>query len=747
MPDLSEPPFRIGGVEPLNGWRTAAFAELNAAADSVLGAKTAKEFAALRVETVGDLLRHLPRHYLSGTELTDLATLEEGEHVAVMAKVASTDIKRNQSAPTGRRRSSARLEVVLTDGKGRLRVTFFGNDHVVGWWQAQLRMGVRGIFVGKVGSFQNQPQMTHPAFVMLDAAGKVVGHSEEKERIAELSRSGIVGLYPATGKLPTWKIAECVRFALATLGQTEDPWPAWVLDRSGVCGHADAFAFVHRPGSLGEVETGRRRLLFDEAFATQLTMAYRRADNARQSAGPRVRRPDGLLDAFDARLPFRLTDGQAEVGEEIFADLARHQPMQRLLQGEVGSGKTLVALRAMLAVVDTGGQAVLIAPTEVLAQQHHATITGLLGELGRGRVLGAPDAATDVVLLTGSTPSAQRRATLLKIASGEAGLVIGTHALLADQISFADLGLVVVDEQHRFGVEQRARLTDRSASKPHVLVLTATPIPRSVAMTVFGDLSVSTLTEIPGGRAEVTTTVVNGLTRPTWVERAWERVDEEVAQGRQVFVVAPRIGADGSPGGVLWLTERLALGPLERRRLAVLHGQMAADAKEATMAAFVAGEVDVLVSTTIIEVGVDVPNASMMVIWDADRFGISQLHQLRGRIGRGEHPGVCLLISNADPQSDAWVRLSAVAGTRDGFALAELDLAQRREGDVLGAHQSGGRSTLRLLRVLDHADLIDAARGVADEAVVRDPECATPGFADAVAQTNLLAGGEWIERA
>ncbi|WP_300080628.1 ATP-dependent DNA helicase RecG [Propioniciclava sp.] len=734
-------------MEPLNGWRTAAFAETNAPVHTILGDKTAKLFAALRVETVGDLLRHLPRHYLSGTELTDLATLEEGEHVAVMAKVAKTEVKRNASAATRSPRSSnSRLEVVLTDGSGRLRVTFFGNERLVKWWETQLNLGVRGIFVGKVGSFQNQLQMTHPAFVMLDAAGKVVGRSEEKQRIAELSRSGIVGLYPATAKLPTWHIAECIRFALSTLSATDDPWPAWVTDQAGVCGWADAFTFVHRPTTPAEIETGQNRLRFDEAFATQLTMAYRRAENAKAAAGPRRRRPNGLLDAFDARLPFPLTRGQEAVGEEIFADLARVQPMQRLLQGEVGSGKTLVALRAMLTVVDAGGQAVLLAPTEVLAQQHHGTIAGMLGELGHGRVLGAPDEATDVVLLTGSTPAAQRKATLLKIASGEAGIVVGTHALLADLVQFADLGLVVIDEQHRFGVEQRARLTDRSATKPHILVLTATPIPRSVAMTVFGDLEVSTLAELPGGRADVATTVVNALLQPTWVDRAWQRVDEEVAQGRQVFVVAPHIGADGSDGGVLWLADLLARGPLRDRRIAVLHGQLAADAKEQTMAAFAAGEVDVLVSTTIIEVGVDVPNASMMVVWDADRFGISQLHQLRGRIGRGQHPGVCLLISRIDPHADAWNRLEAVASTRDGFTLAELDLAQRREGDVLGADQSGGRSTLRLLRVLDHADLISAARVVAEEAVRRDPDCTTPGFADAVAQTNLLAGGEWIER-
>ncbi len=735
-------------MEPLTGWRTRAFAELNAGVETVLGAKTAKEFAALRVETVGDLLRHLPRHYLSGTQLTDLSTVEEGEHVALMARVKSAEIKLSKNAAYGGRGPASRLEVELTDGTGRVLVaTFFGRDHIVKWWQREVEKGVRGIFVGKVGSFRDQPQMTHPAFVMLDAAGQVVGHSEEKERIAELSRSGIVGLYPARAKLPTWKVAECIWFVLSTLSASDDPWPGWVLDAAGVVNQLDAFTLVHRPPTREAVEDGVRRLLFDEAFATQLTMAYRRAENARSAAGPRVRRPGGLLDAFDARLPFTLTRGQAEVCDEIFADLARQQPMRRLLQGEVGSGKTLVALRAMLTVVDAGGQAVLLAPTEVLAQQHYATIAALLGDLGHGQVLGAPDDATDVVCVTGSTSAAQRRAALLKIATGEAGIVVGTHALLADQIQFADLGLVVVDEQHRFGVEQRARLTDRSATKPHVLVLTATPIPRSVAMTVFGDLEVSTLAELPGNRADVSTTVVNGVLKPAWVDRAWQRVAEEVAQGRQVFVVAPRIGADGSDGGVVALASMLGSGPLAGVRLGVLHGQLSSDEKESVMAAFAAGDLDVLVATTIIEVGVDVPNASMMVVWDADRFGISQLHQLRGRIGRGEHPGVCLLISRVpEPDAPSWERLRAVASTRDGFALAELDLAQRREGDVLGADQSGGRSTLRLLKVLEHADLIDAARSVAEEAVRRDPECITPGFADAVAYTNLLAGGEWIER-
>jgi len=730
--------------QAINPGRTEAFAALEADLAGVLGARTARAFGSLRLETLGDLLRHVPRRYLTGTEYTDLSTIGEGEDVAVLARVERLERK------VSGRDARERLEVSLTDGHGRLTATFFAPERkkfLIAHWHKALSQGTRGIFVGKGGSFNERLQMTHPTFVMLDAAGAVVASSEERERIAELSRSGLIGLYPASRQLPTWTIAECVRLCLDAFGDPPDPWPDWVRADAEVPGLRDAFTMVHRPTPLPDAERGLARLLFDEAFATQLTMALRRADNARRSAGPRPRRPGGLLDAFDARLPFTLTDGQREVGEDVFADLAGHRPMQRLLQGEVGSGKTIVALRAMLAVVDAGGQAVVLAPTEGLAGQHHQTIAALLGELGAGRTLGAPDVATDVVLLTGSLPAGRKRAALLKVASGEAGIVVGTHALLADRVQFADLGLVVVDEQHRFGVEQRAVLADRADARPHVLVLTATPIPRSVAMTVFGDLEVSTLVEVPRGRADVSTTVVDGARRPAWVDRAWERVREEVAHGRQAFVVAPRIGRGAGEGtGVLQLYDWLAGGPLAGVRVAVLHGQLSTDEKESVMAAFAAGDLDVLVATTIVEVGVDVPNASMMVVWDADRFGISQLHQLRGRIGRGAHPGVCLLVSFAEPGAASWQRLDAVASTRDGFVLAELDLAQRREGDVLGAEQSGGRSTLRLLRVLEHVDLIARARAIAEEAVRRDPDCATPGFADAVTHTNLLAGGEWIER-
>jgi ATP-dependent DNA helicase RecG len=723
------------------------YAELHAPLSSVVGERTAKEFSSLRIQTVGDLLRFIPRRYLSGTELTDLATLTEGEHVAVIARVA--DIRRHEGhAQHGRAARPGRLEVLLSDGHGRLTATFFGKPHLLSWWERQLSEGVAGVFVGKVGSFRNQLQMSHPVFAMMDAGGRIVATSEEKERIAALATGGLVGMYPATAKLPTWKVAECARLALQALSGADDPWPEWLREKAGVMGLPDAFAAVHHPANLTEAARGAERLRFDEALATQLTMAYRRADAANRPAQPRVRVPRGLLDAFDARLPFTLTQGQAEVSEAILADLGRARPMQRLLQGEVGSGKTVVALRAMLAVVDAGGQAALLAPTEVLASQHYQTIRALLGDLGEGRMLGAPDVATDVVLLTGSMPAAAKRVALLRAASGEAGIVVGTHALLSERVQFADLGLVVVDEQHRFGVEQRAVLADKAAGRPHVLVLTATPIPRSVAMTIFGDLDISTLAELPAGRADVGTVVVDAATRPQWVERAWERVLEEVATGRQVFVVVPRIGgqAHGEGKGVVELADELRSGPLAGVRLGVLHGQLPSEVKDEVMGAFAAGDLDVMVATTVIEVGVDVPNASMMVVWDADKFGISQLHQLRGRIGRGEHPGVCLLITAAPPGEPARLRLDAVAASRDGFELAELDLEQRREGDVLGASQAGSRSSLRLLRVLEHADLIAAARDLAAECVARDPDHATPGFADAIRATELLASGDWLER-
>lgn len=747
-----------------NRWQTETFARLNKPLAKVVGDKTAKAFAQLKVTTVGDLLRHVPRRYLTGTENSDLSSLTIGEDVAVMAEVEGMTVHGSRTSSTGGRGRGERmrLEVTLTDGRGRLSATFFGRDYHVTYWQKQLSMSRRGIFIGRVTEFQHRPQLTHPDFVMLDSRGHIVGKGDKEALVASVSRSGLLGLYPATSALPTWTISATIAMLLEQMGDLAEPLPDWVLAQEQLPGLLEAFTDVHLPDTRDKAERGIERLLFDEALALQLAMAYRRADAEREPAPVVQGREDGLLDALDARLPFTLTSGQRQVSEEIFTDLAADHPMQRLLQGEVGSGKTLVALRAMARTIDAGYQSVLLAPTEVLAGQHAQTLRGLLGDLGNGRVLGAPDQATKVVLLTGSMPASSRKQALLDAASGEAGIIIGTHALLAENVQFSNLGLVVVDEQHRFGVEQRAALSQKSELRPHVLVMTATPIPRSVAMTVFGDLETSTLREIPAGRSEVQTTLVDAARRPDWLERAWQRVAEEVRDGRQAFVVCSRISRTASdadesdavpdeeglpdPVTVEDLARDLAEGPLSGVRVAMLHGRMSAEDKASTMASFAAGEVDVLVSTTVIEVGVDVPNASMMVVMDADRFGISQLHQLRGRIGRGSHSGVCLLVSHAGPETAAVRRLRAVASTRDGFALAEEDLAARREGNILGSAQAGTRSTLRLLRVLEHAPIIESARTVAARLAADDPTREDPYLADMVRQTELLAAGEWLEK-
>ena len=733
-------------------WRTDTFRRLNNRLENVVGAKTAKPFETLKIWTVGDLMRHLPRRYFSGTELSDLSTLSDGEEVTVLAEVVDAKVfyAHDRSA------RKPRLEATITDRRGYLTLTFFGQSRLISYWQSALQPGTRGIFAGKVREFNRKLQLAHPDFVTLDDQGRVVAGAQRNAGLARAAENPLIGLYPLTGKLRTWTVAECAALALDSLTGIEDPLPPWLRDAAGVVDQETAFRFVHQPQDFEQVERGRERLRFDEAFGLQLTMAYRRADAASHRAAPRLRQTGGLLDAFDARLPFTLTAGQVEVSEQIFAELSRTFPMQRLLQGEVGSGKTLVALRAMLAVVDAGGQAALLAPTEVLAAQHYSTVTRLLGDLAEGGTLAAVENATGVVLVTGSQSTAQRRQATQLAASGEAGIVIGTHALLSAGVQFADLGLVVVDEQHRFGVEQRAALSAKATTRPHVLVMTATPIPRSVAMTVFGDLETATLRELPAGRADVGTVVVDARRQPAWVHRAWQRIVEEVGQGRQAYVVCARISrsevdrtdtGDQTPAAAVEdLYAELRDGPLASVRVAMLHGQLPAEEKDAVMARFVAGEIDVLVATTVIEVGVDVPNASVMVVSDADRFGISQLHQLRGRIGRGGHPGVCLLLTTAEEGSLARQRLDAVAGTRDGFALAEVDLAQRREGDVLGASQSGSRSSLKLLRVLDDADLLISARELAERCIADDPELSNPALADMVTELETEAAGEWLER-
>ena len=737
-------------------WRTDTARLLHRSLVDVLGDKTAKALSALGLETVDDLMHHLPRYYLSGTQTTDLSQVHAGEHVAIVARVASvTRIDKRPGKPQDR----GRIEAVLTDGTTRLTATFFGQDHLLAYWQRVLTKDGKGIFVGKVGQFRNNLQMAHPDFVMIDNFGNIIARASEERRAMaqQVTRRGLVGIYPASAKLPTWQIGECADTVLNLLMLgLADSLPDTVVQAEGLPGLLETFQAIHWPQDGRSIEAALKRLKFEEALALQLTMAYRRAARGDQTAPSIVARDGGLLAAFDARLPFILTDGQKAVSREIADDMAATTPMQRLLQGEVGSGKTVVALRAMLATIDAGHQAVLLAPTEVLAAQHTATITALMGDLAAGGTLGAPALATRLVTVTGSASAIARRNAQDAMASGQAGLIVGTHALLYGA-RFADLGMVVIDEQHRFGVEQRSVLTNQDGLRPHVLVMTATPIPRSVAMTVFGDLETSTLSEVPAGRGDVSTTVVALQQHPAWLTRVWQRVHEEVAAGRQVFVVCPRINAKdsdvwselsqsaGQPSAsAVELHKQLTAGPLADLRVGLMHGRLPTSEKDDVMARFVAGDIDVLVCTTVIEVGVDVPNASMMVVMDADRFGVSQLHQLRGRIGRGEAAGVCLLVTSADGDSLAADRLRAVAATRDGFQLAEFDLAVRREGDVAGAEQAGGRSSLRFLRVLDDADLIAHARDVAERLAADDPACGDPRLADLVAGVDDQS--DWLDR-
>ncbi len=725
--------------------RTRIHRELSRKLRDVVGGPAAEELAKLGLETLSDLLRHTPRRYLSGTQMSDFSTLRVGEDVAVVARVHSTRVVDSRIT---------RVETLLSDGHGYLRVTMFvpqKRPSLAKFWEGQLKPGARGIFVGKVGIFNDQLQLSHPDYVIIDDSGSIIGRKTGKHvAMAKVTqRAQLVGLYPATAKMVTWMIADAIALAMPQVLPLGDTLPAWVTAKAGVLPLPEALREVHEPVAEAHAQAGIRRLKFDEAFGMQLAMAQRRAALEQRSTTPRPSRNDGLLAAFDAQLPYQLTPGQQAAGEILSAELASAVPMHRLLQGEVGSGKTLVALRAMLSVVDAQGQAVLLAPTEVLAKQHYASIRQLLGELGQGGTLGAPAEATQVALLTGSLKAANKRTMKQAVADGSAGIIIGTHALLSEDIEFADLGLVVVDEQHRFGVEQRAALASKTADHPHTLVMTATPIPRSVAMTVFGDLEVVELRDRPAGRAEVATVFVDTSRNPHWVDRAWQRIREEVAAGRQAFVVCPAItGATGDQetpqlSAVTEIAPMLASGPLAGLRIGMVHGKQPVAERDDAMAAFVAGTLDVLVATTVIEVGVDIPNASVMVVLDADRFGIAQLHQLRGRIGRGEHPGLCLLV--AAPESDlAQQRLQAVAASNDGFALAERDLELRREGDVLGAAQSGA-SSLKLLRVLADRELIEAAKEVAT-AVLDDPRADDPLLLDLIDQAEQLAAGQWLEK-
>ena len=734
--------------------------DLDSRLRTIVGAGAKRLETARGFTTVRDMLDFLPRTYLDPARPTAFSHLPHGEDVVVVGTVRSATTR------TMRTRRGRILVVDLEDdsGGGTLQLTFFKPfGH-----QDRLVPGARVVASGQIGTYGRQLQLTHPDYAVLDAGkGSTSGG---------WLLGGLVPVYPATPKLSPIVHGDLLDLVLHALTELPDPLPEEVRTEHGLPGLLEAYRLVHRPQTTAEHRRGRWRLKFQEAFVIQAALAQARLASDAVPAVPREPVEGGLVDALLERLPFELTHGQHVVLGELRSDLARPVPMHRLLQGEVGSGKTVLALLAMLAVVDAGGQATLLAPTEVLAAQHHRAITAMLGPIAEGGMLGGMEGGTRVALLTGSQSAAERRANLLAAASGEAGIVVGTHALIQEHVQLAELGLVVVDEQHRFGVEQRDALRAKADAAPHVLVMTATPIPRTVAMTVYGDMTTSTLRELPRGRQPITTHVVTG-DKPRWLERTWQRVAEEARGGGQVYVVCPRIGeeddpdlpgadtvgpggptAPGQPGqpgggaderpgaqgstgpgegeevgqagegpqlhGVHQVARALrALPSTAGLRIEVLHGRMSGEEKDAVMRAFAAGAVDVLVSTTVIEVGVDVADATTMVVLDADRFGISQLHQLRGRVGRGGRPGLCLLVTQGGSgEPGAVERLDQVASTTDGFELARLDLETRREGDVLGASQSGGRSGLRFLRLARDEELIVAAHEAAWATVEADPD-------------------------
>jgi ATP-dependent DNA helicase RecG len=712
---------------------------------TVLGGKKAGDVVKeTGFTTVGELLGHYPRTYVDKGRLSDLGELAEGDMLSLVGEIVQCAPRTYQDKRT--RRTMYRLETRVKAEDGVLRMTFFDRaKHTADWRAHQLAVGRVGMFSGRLKWFNGNWELNNPNSRMYGEEG------DASDAFAKMP--DLIPVYPVIGKIDSWQLEELIGLALDLLDEVPDTLPGALRTDRDLIGLTQALRWIHRPDDHRQLGAARKRLKFDEAFVTQTVLARRRAEHRSDPATPRPGSTGGLLDRFDERLPFTLTAGQREVGAKLAGELAAEHPMHRLLQGEVGSGKTLVALRAMLQVVDAGGQAALLAPTEVLAQQHLRSIGAMLGDLGEGGHLGAADGATRLALLTGSMGTAARRQAMLDAASGEAGIVIGTHALLEEKVRFFDLGLVVVDEQHRFGVEQRAALTGKAGTPPHVLVMTATPIPRTVAMTVFGDLDTSTLAELPAGRGEVQTSVVPVRAQPAWLDRAWTRIREEVGNGRQAYVVCSRIGDEPPPeeGPELYAVEDLApdlaAGPLSGLRVEMLHGRMSPEDKDRAMQAFAAGDVDVLVSTTVIEVGVDVPNATVMVILDADRFGVSQLHQLRGRIGRGGHSGLCLLVTAAAPDSVSLERLTAVAGTRDGFALSRIDLEQRREGNVLGTEQSGRRSSLRLLSVLTDEDVIAAAREAATAYLEDDPTLAgSPGLLAAVTAIEESERADFLEK-
>lgn len=681
---------------------------LTAPLRQVLGVRAAERLASLGLETVHDLITYWPRSWRVRGQDSDLALIPDGEAATVHATVTrATEVNLKGSKRTF-------LSVTCATSHGRtLEVTFFSP------WQARkdgIKAGAQVTLSGKVKTFKGKRQMANPEYVF-------------DQELSQSMAGSCVSVYRATAQASSSWIAEQVQAVLAQLDTLFDPVPGYVREHHTLPDYDWAVRQMHAPTSPENADLARRRLTYDEALAIQLTLALRRRGAHATPARALPGAQNGLLAQFDARLPFVLTSGQIKAGQRIRESLNSTKPTNALIEGDVGSGKTLVALRAMLQAVDSGAQCAFVAPTDVLASQHYESLSEMVSHLD-----------LTVALLSASMPAAARRLVEQGMADGSIDIVIGTQVLTTGKATFANLGLVIVDEQHRFGVAARDALRDQPVP-PHMIVMTATPIPRTLAMTVYGDLDVITISGAPRGRKPITSVVVP-LVKQNWVERLWTKLSEEIAQGRQVFIVAPLIesaltgtaAGDDEVADTEWTDGPQAMAPassvsdlveavrthLPSVSVSPLHGRMDAPRKHEVMSAFAAGDLDVLVSTTVIEVGVNVPNASVMVIWDAERFGIAQLHQLRGRVGRGEHAGLCLLVTGSPEGHPSRQRLNTVARTLDGHQLALADLLTRREGDILGTGQAG-RSTFKLLSLISGQSFIKQARDDAEVIVTADP--------------------------
>jgi ATP-dependent DNA helicase RecG len=688
---------------------TAGF--LSTPLNELIGGKSAASLEkAFGITRAGELLNHYPRRYIDRGKLTTLRNVEVGIPVTIMATIQSVETRRMTQ------KRGFIVVVKVTDGIDTMELTFFNQK----WREKDLQVGRSGLFAGTVSEYRGVRTLTHPKFALFTDIG--IDASQETDAITNFTNE-IIAVYPSTQDLASWQIQAAIEIVLASADDVIDPIPAELVAKHGFMSKVKSLHAIHQPKDHEEILRAIHRIKYEEAFILLALMRQRKSQAKSAIAHARGGSDGALLSEFDASLPFELTQGQREVGEEISRDLARSIPMTRLLQGDVGSGKTIVSIRAMLDVISSGGQVALLAPTEVLAVQHLESLHMFLE--------GVTSRKIRVDLLTGGMPVAKRRQVLLDAQSGDLDILIGTHALLEDNVQFFDLGLIVIDEQHRFGVEQRARMLTKAKGelRPHMLVMTATPIPRTVALTIFGDLDVSTLTESPSLRAEVQTHLVSTSGMPRSVSRVWERMAEEVAAGNRVFVVCPSINrAEADPKKVKTSRDQTSqpepLASVEETyeslsrqfpkiAFEMLHGGLDSKTKREIMHRFGGSEeprVDVLIATTVIEVGVDIPEATMMVVLNAERFGMSQLHQLRGRIGRGSLPGLCILVYGFSYSSASLDRLSAMRDSRDGFVLSQKDLEIRGEGDVLGQDQSGALSSLRLLRIIDDLDFIETVR-------------------------------------